>query len=109
MVIIQSAMNTFVSRNIPLLHTAMSYARVHTLKCHKDSVNCLAFSLDGKYLASGADDCTVYVHECQRGLEKQKIVAKFAVTALAWISPGKLLIGYGSGEMALVDVLKVRP
>ncbi len=41
------------------LWSVESQKEVTTLQGHYESVNCVAFSLDGKYLASGSDDKTV--------------------------------------------------
>lgn len=90
----------------------MSYRLTHTLRSHSASVNSLAFSNDGTYLASRSDDCTVFIYKCERGIEVHKIVGKAPVTSLLWINDEtgreKLFTSYGDGKMVLFDVLSVR-
>ncbi|KAH7878774.1 WD40-repeat-containing domain protein [Lentinula edodes] len=49
------------------------------------TVNALAFSMDGRYLASASDDKTVRVHDIERGLSKiWEHKGTYPYTAVAW-------------------------
>lgn len=73
---------------------------------HVASINALAFSVDGKYLASGADDGWMFIYEVDGGREAHKLDGKSPVTALCWTS--ELYVGFSDGRVASVGVTPVR-
>lgn len=74
--------------------------------CPEHSVNCLAFSSDTRYLASGGDDGSVYIHAFKQS-SSQPLKAEYssAVTALKWIpETQRLFIGLASGSVHLLTI-----
>ncbi|KDQ30070.1 hypothetical protein PLEOSDRAFT_165721 [Pleurotus ostreatus PC15] len=85
----------------------ISYSCTSTLNaCHTDSINVLAFSPCGKYLASGADDGVVYIFNPRQGAKFMKVVAHHAVTTLAWdpTGNGRLYVGREDGQVVFLDI-----
>lgn len=68
----------------------------------KDSINCMQFSPDGKWLAAGGDDGRLVIVDIQsEGFSEDTIMAAAPVTAVAW-NPyhwDTLFVGYVSGEI----------
>ena len=63
-----------------------------TLRGHAREVNSVAFSRDGKWLASGADDKTVRVWEWERGRERARLEGHAGgVWSVAFSPDGRLL------------------
>lgn len=86
----------------------ISYSCTSTLNaCHTDSINVLAFSPCGKYLASGADDGVVYIFNPRQGAKFMKVVAHHAVTTLAWdpTGNGRLYVGREDGQVVFLDIV----
>ncbi|RDB26681.1 Vegetative incompatibility protein HET-E-1 [Hypsizygus marmoreus] len=83
----------------------MEFSSIHTISnCHTDSVNCLAFSPDGRFLASGADDCVIYIYDYKNGRDVAKITASSSVTALLWHPVhDQLLVGFANGDIQSID------
>jgi RNA polymerase sigma factor (sigma-70 family) len=66
---------------------------------HKAKVQSVAYSADGKYLASGDEDGTVLVREVATGAVSRRLEGKRAVHALAFSPDGRTLAaGGGEGE-----------
>lgn len=87
----------------------MKYSQLHVISgSHKDSINCLSFSPNGRYLASGGDDNGLFVIDHKDGRELAKITSSSQVTAILW-HPSKdaLWIGHANGDVQIVD--PVRP
>ncbi len=81
--------------------------RVAMLTGHKSTVACLAFSPDGKTLASGGNDRTVRLWNVATGKETQRTAGKSNVSALVFRDDGKALV-FASAANAYVWQL-VRP
>jgi WD40 repeat protein len=77
-----------------------------TLEGHPASVTCLAFSLDGKTLASGDHGATIKLWDVVTGKEKATLKGPLAkVCSIAFSPDGKALAaGYGGGDVLLWDV-----
>ncbi|MCI0639488.1 MAG: hypothetical protein L0Y72_14700 [Gemmataceae bacterium] len=72
---------------------ATSGKRLHTLKGHTSWVSPIAFSSDGKVLASGADDCTVRTWNLADGSERLTLKGhKDFIAGVAFSKDGKRLI-----------------
>jgi WD40 repeat protein len=70
------------------------------LSDHTDVVNSVAFSPDGKMLASGSDDLTVILSDVATGQMLHSINSEDHVTSVAFSPDGKIL--------AFGDVLKIK-
>lgn len=85
----------------------MKYSLLHTIgNCHQDSVNCLSFSPDGQFLASGGDDRAVFVFDYQKGRDLRRITLHSEVTSILWIRvDGQLwlLVGHANGNIQRLD------
>lgn len=78
-----------------------------TYSGHTDSINCLAFSLDGTQVATGSDDRSIRVWELQSGqLRKLLNEHQKGVTALEFGPDGTTLIsGDAEGAVILWDLV----
>ncbi|KAH9923240.1 WD40-repeat-containing domain protein [Fomitopsis serialis] len=89
----------------------MPYDLKFSFSGHVGSINCLSFSPDGQYLATGSDDRTVFVHDCSSGIEVHKLVGDAPVTSLSWHPKHGmwLFIGYGHGSLVFADLAAHQP
>jgi WD40 repeat protein len=72
------------------------------LKGHAGGVLCVAFSSDGKQLASASEDATVKLWEVATGKEKSTLEQKGRVTSVALSSDGKTLASDGGLEASFM-------
>ncbi|KZS89561.1 WD40 repeat-like protein [Sistotremastrum niveocremeum HHB9708] len=81
----------------------MNYHQSHRLLGHSDSINALAFNLDGSLLASGGDDQKVIVWCMDRGAAIQELhdMSWGQITTIVWMgmdSEGRESIVFGCGR-----------
>jgi WD40 repeat protein/predicted Ser/Thr protein kinase len=69
---------------------------------HSARVNCLAFSADGKELASGGDDFSAAIWDIPSGLPRYRLKHRGRVEVAAFSPDGKLLVTGVSGGLAIV-------
>lgn len=79
----------------------LRYSCIRTLQVPYDSVNCIAFSPDGLYLAIGYDYGPVAIVKVDSGSSTLEINWNAHVTALAWrpSSTYELITGYSDGRV----------
>ena len=95
-----------VKHILTILCAPLMYCLNSTLTGHVASINALAFSPDGTYLASGADDGFIIVYDVASGREAHKLDGKSPVTALLW--SGELYAGFADGRVARAELMPVR-
>jgi COMPASS component SWD3 len=79
-----------------------AYIRLHDLdNGHSDSINCLAFSFEANYLASGADDHQVIIWNVRSGAAMFKLLFKSQVHCLLWhpLRTEVLICGLADGSI----------
>ena len=86
-----------------------SFASEHILEDHTESVNVLAFSPTGSYLASGSQDGSLIIWEPITGVTKYRIVCPNAVLSLVWDPRylNRLFVGCEHGILAVLDNFEV--
>jgi WD40 repeat protein len=87
------------------LYDLQTGVELHTLKGHQQTVISLAFSADGKFLASGNPFESVRVWDVASGNELRKIAADGAGIALRFSADGRKLAGASmNGRITLWDL-----
>lgn len=83
----------------------MKYALLHNIRgCHRDSINSVAFSPNGRFLASGGDDCMLFMYDCLTGQDLVKISSSSNVTSLLWHpSSTEIWVGHANGNLQMID------
>lgn len=82
--------------------SSTAYVLAHTLtRGHSETINAVSFSLDGNYLASGADDNSVIIWSILDGSFLYRFVFESAVDCILWhpILKETLIIGCGRGPL----------
>ncbi|QDV26786.1 serine/threonine-protein kinase [Aureliella helgolandensis] len=89
-----------------MLFDVTSGKRLHRLRGHKNSANCLAFSPDGKLLATGSADRTIRIWSVDTGKILHVISAhKDKIYSLAFSPDGRTIAsGGGEGTIAFSHV-----
>jgi RNA polymerase sigma factor (sigma-70 family) len=83
---------------------------LHAYHGHKGEVRCLAFSPDGKTLATGGDDGTVRLWATATGKECHRLECKGRATALAFSRDGKVLaVGDRDRTLRLWEMPTAKP
>lgn len=79
-----------------------AYIEVHTLtKGHSDTINSLAYSKDGTYLASGGDNNLVIIWNAQNAQLLYRLAFESAVDCVIWhpVHPETVIVGLGTGYL----------
>lgn len=79
-----------------------AYIELHTLtKGHSDTINSLAYSRDGVYLASGGDDHLVIIWNAQKAQLLYRLVFESAVDCVIWhpVHPETVIVGLETGYL----------
>lgn len=76
---------------------------------HGDSVICLAFSANARYLASGSDDATLVIWRVEDGIKLSSFRLDSPALSLVWDShrENRLFIGCLDGTAGFIDKFKV--
>ncbi|KAF5343334.1 hypothetical protein D9758_014165 [Tetrapyrgos nigripes] len=87
----------------------LTYQLDHTLKGHTGTIQCMAVTEDGRYLASGANDGTVIWDLQTMSIVKQisSNEVRDATTAVLWIKRQDTLeegLIYGTGKVACIEM-----
>ena len=82
------------------------YAVLTDIELHEDTVNCLGFSEDGFYLASGDDAGLLVISETQNPTSYDKYHFPDSITSLVWI-PGSqcLFVGLANCDVNFVSLV----
>lgn len=82
------------------------YTKTFELSGFSGSINALAFSVRGDYLAIGDDKGTITILDHVRKAVLLELLAKQAVTALHWhcTKPNILFCGYADGGVVILDL-----
>lgn len=99
----QNGYTASASENIIILRNLYSQSEVARMK-HDDAVKSLAFSPDGKYLASGGSDRTIRIWDVNTGQEVKRFTQDGAVNTVTFSPDGKFIAG---GAEQIINVWKV--
>jgi WD40 repeat protein len=81
-------------------------ATLQTLDGHSDAVNTVAFSPDGKHLASGSDDSGIRIWDADRGATLHTLTAHLGhVRTVAFSPDGRLASGSADRTIRIWDII----
>ncbi|HBS5820983.1 TPA: WD40 repeat domain-containing protein [Klebsiella variicola] len=76
------------------------------LPVHLGTITALSFSPVSKWIASGAEDCSVFLYDAERRQKLAILVDDQAVSALCWHPEGEYLAaGYANGTVKLLQLV----
>lgn len=84
------------------------YTRINLAASHRDAVNALAFSPDGKHLASASSDTHIKLWELASGGLLHDISYSEPVLSVTWTSRKQIVAGTGNGKLIIVTFDDVR-
>lgn len=79
-----------------------AYVELHKLKGgHSDTINCVAFSPNGAYLASGGDDYALVIWNVSQGRQLYRTLFRSSVDYIIWhpTLPDTVIIGCSNGTL----------
>jgi WD40 repeat protein len=86
-----------------------AYIRMRDLRGHSDTINCLAFSPDARYLASGADDHNIIIWNVTNGAVMYRLVFNSPVHCLLWHPLRTEVIICGLEDGTIYEAAKFSP
>ncbi|MFV2069977.1 MAG: WD40 repeat domain-containing protein, partial [Pirellulales bacterium] len=89
-----------------LLYDATSGERLHRLQGHQNSANCMAFSPNGRWLATGSSDRTIRIWDVRTGQTRHVIAAhREKIYAIVFSPDGRTIVtGDERGTLAFSHV-----
>ncbi|PIL34335.1 hypothetical protein GSI_03110 [Ganoderma sinense ZZ0214-1] len=83
----------------------ISYDEILEFRDHRNSINAVAFSPDGRRLATGGDDYLLFIFDPLTGEIVHKLEGQAPVTAICWDphEAGRLFVGYGTGRVLVAQ------
>ncbi|KAJ2697151.1 hypothetical protein FB645_006003 [Coemansia sp. IMI 203386] len=78
---------------------------LRVLSAHTEAVHCLAFSSDGRYLATGSFDKRVRVWNIKDGSLFKTFIADDGIHDVQWASKGRIAVAIANSQVAVFDPL----
>jgi WD40 repeat protein len=82
----------------PAVTVPPGFALEHMLSSHPGAINCITWSPDGRFLASGLDDGTFCIYSVETGQPVLKFAGDIKPTSLAWSPDGRSLATSGGTD-----------
>ncbi|KAJ1643467.1 hypothetical protein J3B02_003449 [Coemansia erecta] len=78
---------------------------LRVLSAHTEAVHCLAFSSDGRYLATGSFDKRVRIWNIKDGSLFKTFIADDGIHDVQWASKGRIAVAIANSQVAIFDPL----